>query len=403
MKFKNALLLLSAIALLHTGCKKESPKVADTPIVKDPVTPVTPVADVILDRPINLNITKGAFGNKVVISWTKVPLAKKYQVYKFDDTENQYKLLLETADTIATDVVATPLVKVFYKVKIYNSATEYSLFSDINFGYSSGKNYSKFLSFGSEGAHPGQFLYPMHVEVDTQSNIYVSDDNNTNVQKFDISGKYLQLFYSGPSRGIGFLKNGNSIVAGSSGDGYVSMLDINGKVIRRWGTYGTGDTEFQNTEEVTIDNNENIYVVDGQNNNVKKYDKEGNFLLKFTAAIQTDRQIDKAYPFGITYFNNKIFVTSPRNAIIRIYDTLGNFIKSWDAGTVCYSIKAKGKNLFIAAPGYVLKTDENGEVREKIGEGDFLTSTVTGLAITNNDEVIASDVYAHKIFIFKRL
>ncbi|MBD1366184.1 hypothetical protein IDJ77_20400 [Mucilaginibacter sp. ZT4R22] len=403
MKFKFALLSIFAIALLHTGCKKDGPKAVETPVIKEPTPPVVP-ADVILDRPINLNVSKGAFGSKIVISWAQVPLAKKYQVFKFNDTEQQYKLLQETADSTVTDIVTTPLVKVFYKVKIFNSATEYSPFSDINFGYASGKSYSKLLSFGSGGTGPGQFQYPMHVEVDSLSNIYVSDDNNYNVQKFDIAGNYLQLFYSGPSpRGIAFLKNGNTVVTTASGAAYVTILDKDRKVVTKWGSYGTGDTQFQNIEEITVDNDQNIYVVDGQNNNVKKYDKNGNFLLKFTAAIQTDKQIDKAYPFGITYFKNKIFVTSPRNSIIRIYDTLGNFIKSWDAGTVCYAIKGKGDNLFVATPAYVLKTDENGDIREKIGEGDFLTTTVTGVAITNNNEVIATDVYARKIFIFKHL
>nr|WP_294948599.1 NHL repeat-containing protein [uncultured Mucilaginibacter sp.] len=396
MNYRFILAVLITILFLHTGCKKDSPKVTETPVV--------PPADVILDRPINLNASKGAFGDKIVISWTKVPLAKKYQVYKFSDTENQYKLLTETADTAATDFVGTPLVKVFYKVKIYNSATEYSPFSDVNFGYTSGKTYSKLLSFGSQGSGLGQFQFPMHVEVDSLSNIYVSDDNRYNVQKFDIAGNYTQLFYSGPSpRGIAFLSNGNTVVTNASGLAYVTLLDKDRNILKTWGAYGTGDAQFQNVEEITVDNEQNIYVVDGQNNNVKKYDKNGNFLLKFTAAIQTDRQIDGPYPFGVTYFKDKIFVTSPRNSVIRIYDKVGNFIKSWDAGAPCYAIKGKGDNLFIAMPGYVLKTDENGELREKIGEGDFLTTTVTGLAITNNGEVVASDVYARKIFVFKHL
>jgi DNA-binding beta-propeller fold protein YncE len=168
------------------------------------------------------------------------------------------------------------------------------------------------------------------------------------------------------------------------------------------GSYGTGDSEFSNIEEITVDDEQNIYIVDGQNNSVKKFDQTGKFLLKFPGAIQVERQIDNAYPFGITYFKGKIYVTSTRNSIVRIYDKTGNYLNYLDIGTPAYAIKGKGDNLYIACPGYVLKTDEKGEIRERIGEGDFLSPVIVGLAINNNDEVIASDVYARKIFVFKR-
>ncbi|WP_348080239.1 6-bladed beta-propeller [Mucilaginibacter sp.] len=360
--------------------------------------------DVILDRPINLKATKGAFGTKIVLSWTAIPLAKNYQVYKFNDTEQQYKLLGSAADTTLTDNSVATLTKTFYKVKVFNSEKEYSLFSDIDYGYASGKNYTKAFSFGSEGAGIGQFEFAMHVETDKFNNIYVSDENNRRVQKFDNAGNYLSLFYSGPeARAVAFLSNGNAVVTNAFGVAYVSIIDKDGNFVTRWGTYGTGDSKFQNIEEIALDDEQNIYVVDGQNNYVQKFDQTGKFLLKFQAATQAPNQIDGPYPFGIAYMNNKIFVTSPRNSMVRVFDKSGKFLTSWDAGAASYAIKSKGSSLYIACSKYILKTDEKGEIKEKIGEGDFSTNTAIGLAINSNDEIIVSDVYAHKILIFKHL
>jgi hypothetical protein len=407
MKHNSFIFALFICILMQISCKKDSPK--QDPPKKDEtiVTPPTDTkSDVILDRPINLTASKGTFGNQISISWTAMPLAKKYQVYKFNDTEQEYKLLKETESTTVDDIVTTPLIKVFYKVKIYNSPTEYSLFSDIDYGYASGKNYMLKQYFGSQGEGTGQFLFPMHVEVDSENNIYVSDENNNKVEKFSKVGAYLEKFTSGKgARGIAFLSNGNAVTTETGGSPvYVKVLDKSKKIISQWGTYGEGDgnTQFGNIEEITVDDEQNIYIVDGINNYVKKFDQAGKFLLKFKAAIQTDKQIDKAYPFGITYFKGKIFVTSPKNSIIRIYDKKGGLLSSLDIGTPSYAIKGKGDNLYLACAGYVLKTDEKGEIKEKIGEGDFLTTTVVGLAINTNDEVIASDVYARRIFVFKQ-
>jgi hypothetical protein len=239
MKSRIVLLTLLTCVILQLGCKKDSPANIENPPKKDETTTLPPAdtkPDVVLDRPINLTVSKGTFGNKVTISWTPVPLAKKYQVYRFSDSEQQYKLLVETADTTVTDVVTTPLVKVFYKVKIYNSTTEYSLFSDINYGYTSGKNYIKRLSFGSEGLGVGQFQYPMHVETDSDNNIYVSDENNYKVEKYSKDGSFLELFASGPGpRAIAFLNNGNAVTTyTASALKYVRVTDKQKKVVAEW-------------------------------------------------------------------------------------------------------------------------------------------------------------------------
>lgn len=396
---KRTLYLIALCAIFaSTSCKKGQ----DQPVEIE-TEPKTEIKE--LDRPVYLSATKGLYGNRIIITWTPIPLAKNYRLYRFDETSQSYTLTKETADTSFTDLaIKTPLSKVFYKLMVYNSATEQSKFSDVEYGYTSGQNYSKSFSFGSEGSAVGQFNFAMHVEVDANNNIYVSDEGNNRVQKFDKDGKYLEVFFQGASaRAIAFLKNGNTVVSRVHSGSYVKLIDKQKNVLKEWGTYGTGDTQFQNIEEITVDDEDNIYIIDGQNNAVKKFDQNGNFLLKFTAAVKTAEQIDGPYPYGICFLNNKIFVTSTRNSLVRVFDKTGKYLKSWNAGSSAYAIKARGNYLYLACSGFIMKTDENGEIREEIGKGQFYVGSLPGLAVSSNDEIVVSDVYARRIIVFKHL
>lgn len=357
-----------------------------------------------LDRPINLKASQGDFGNRIIVTWTPMPNAKNYQLFKFNDNTGNYDMVKEGIDTTFTDLSAfEPYKKAFYKVKIVNSPNVFSSFSDVNYGYTSGQNFSKYLSFGFEGSAMGLFEFPMHIAVDAANNIYVSDEGNNRVQKFDRQGNFKEVFYNGSrARAIAFLKNGNAVATRTQSSSYIQILDPQKNILKEWGTYGTADTQFGNIEEITVDDEDNIYVVDGINNSIKKFDQNGNFLLKFEGATRVEGQIEEGYPFGICFYNNKLFVTSPRNSLIRVFDKQGNYLKSWDAGSTCHAIKAFKNHLYIACDTYVLKTDEGGEIKEKIGQGQFF-NVIAGLAVNSDEEIIVSDVYARSIKVFKQL
>ncbi|TCD03431.1 NHL repeat-containing protein [Pedobacter psychroterrae] len=388
--------ILSLGFCLFSSCEKETGNEPEPKIIRDTVK-VTDTLDI--DRPINLKASKGIYGTKISVSWTPMPLAQKYELYKFNDASSKYVLLKELVDTAFDDfTIDNSLTKVFYKVRTYNNPGSYSRFSDADFGYTSGLNYYKDLSFGSEGSGASQFSFPMHVEVDGQGNIYVSDENANRVLKFDKTGKFLEKFYSGyGARAIAFFSNGNYI-ATQTQFSYVQLFNSSKQLINEWGSYGSGDSNFGNVEELTIDDDQNIWIVDGINHRIKKYDQNGNLLLKFGKRGTADGDFDA--PFGICYFKNKIYVSDTRNSRIEVFDKTGKYLKTWDTKNSYYAIKAKGDYLYVATSGYIIKTDENGDVQEKIGQGQF--QSLVGIAIGPEDEIIACDVYARKIIIFRK-
>ena len=47
--------------------------------------------------------------------------------------------------------------------------------------------------WGKEGSDEGEFSVPTSIAIDTEGNFYVSEVNNSRVQIFDASGKFLSL------------------------------------------------------------------------------------------------------------------------------------------------------------------------------------------------------------------
>ncbi|WP_175634857.1 NHL repeat-containing protein [Pedobacter ghigonis] len=375
-----------------SSCEKEGMTKIDTLRIIDTLD---------VDRPINLKATKGVYGTRITVSWTPMPLAQKYQLYKFDDAIQKYTLLKELNDTTFDDIaISKSLTKNFYKVRTYNNPKSFSRFSDADFGYTSAFNYYKAFSFGSEGSGATQFNFTMHVEVDKTGNIYVSDEGANRVLKFSATGSFIEQFYSGSAaRAIAFFNNGNYIATRTQSSSYVQIFNPNKQLIREWGTYGSGDTNFGNIECLTIDDEQNIWIVDGVNHRIKKYDQNGNLLLKFGKQGKADGDFDA--PFGIAYFKNKIYVSDTRNNRVEVFDKSGKFLKIYGAKGYIHGIRAFGDNLFLAnAEGFIIKSDENGDVQEKIGTGLF--QNLVDVTVAPNGDVIACDVYARKIIIFKK-
>jgi DNA-binding beta-propeller fold protein YncE len=61
----------------------------------------------------------------------------------------------------------------------------------------------------------------------------------------------------------------------------VQVFDKNGKFLFKWGSKGTGDGQFTVPYSVDVDSHGNVWVTDRGNHRIQKFDKDGNFLFKF--------------------------------------------------------------------------------------------------------------------------
>jgi DNA-binding beta-propeller fold protein YncE len=133
-------------------------------------------------------------------------------------------------------------------------------------------------SWGSRGAEQGQFDMPMSVAVDAKGNVYVADMKNQRIQVFDNDGNFKsQIAGVGAPSAIcispgahQYLYSSNSNPPESFDGGEIYQLELDGKVIGKFGTAGKLVKEFGSTNSIDCRNPNALLVGELTNWRVQK-------------------------------------------------------------------------------------------------------------------------------------
>lgn len=251
---------------------------------------------------------------------------------------------------------------------------------------------------------------PHGLAFDAQDNLYIADTKSSRIYKLDRDGNFL-LQWGSRGNGDGqfvFLYN-NSLAVDSQGlvlvataNGYVQIFDGQGKFLRKWGGgHGTDNGQFIGPGCMAIDQQGNIYIADHQDDvisRVQKFDAQGNFLMKWSAATGTTNclAIDK---------HNNVYIVNATQYRIEKYDSQGNLLSMWGS-------KGKGEGQFVEPTGIAIdsrgnvyvadnrstfrieKFDSNGKFLGQwggwgVGDGQFWFCCT--LAIDSQDNIYATD------------
>ena len=114
--------------------------------------------------------------------------------------------------------------------------------------------------WGEFGDKPGQFKYPTMLATDKEANIYVVDQHNHRIQKFDSDGKFIAKWGNGRGSADNQFKRpeditftSNAIFVTDTGNNRVLKFDKNFTLITKWGTKGTGDGQFVHPHAIDVD------------------------------------------------------------------------------------------------------------------------------------------------------
>ena len=141
---------------------------------------------------------------------------------------------------------------------------------------------------GRPGDGPGQFIWPAGLALDSQENVYVTDEWLNRVSIFDKDGNFL----------------------------------------RDWGTAGSGDGEFNAPSGIAIDPQDVLYIVDGRNHRVQKFTKDGQFLMKWGSLGSAEGQFNA--PWGITIDQQgQVYVADHKNHRVQKFTPDGEFISQF--------------------------------------------------------------------------
>jgi len=229
--------------------------------------------------------------------------------------------------------------------------------------------------WGYTGSGNGQFNMPWNVTFDSRADVYIVEQRNSRIQKFDAHGNF----------------------------------------ITKWGAYGSADGQFVNPVGIAIDSLDDIYVVDRYNHRIQKFDAHGNFITKWGVYGSADGQF--IHPFGIAVDNDgNVFISEKNSNRIQKFDLNGYFITKW-------GFSGNGQGYFFSPSGITVNTygevyvadslnyriqkfDTNGTflmMWGSFGYNDGQFRYPAGIAIDRSDDIYVTDIQQNHIQIFTEL
>lgn len=144
---------------------------------------------------------------------------------------------------------------------------------------------------GASLLHGGEFISPLYgIALDQQGSIFVVDNGNNRIQKFDNNGNFIVL----------------------------------------WGNFGSANGNFHNPTGVACDADGNVYVVDTNNHRIQKFDgKLGQYLMKFGSRGNGEGQFSSPWGVAVDRVRGYVYVVDSANFRVQKFDHMGEFVMQW--------------------------------------------------------------------------
>ncbi|MCH8988077.1 MAG: NHL repeat-containing protein [Chloroflexi bacterium] len=194
--------------------------------------------------------------------------------------------------------------------------------------------------FGSYGEGDGQFIWPVGIALDQDTNVYVTDEWRHRITKFNKDGEY----------------------------------------VSHWGVHGSADGELDRPAGIAIGQDQTVYIVDSRNNRVQKFSLDGKFLGKFGSAGTADGEFN--LPWGICLDHQEnVFVADWRNDRVQSFTSDGKWLATF------------GKPGPVGKPGTggdcsIIK-EQGGIIRSNVPVGQF--NRPTGVCVDQDGDIYIAD------------
>jgi streptogramin lyase len=185
-----------------------------------------------------------------------------------------------------------------------------------------------------------------------------------------------ELKFGSYGSGNGEFNLPQGVAVDSSGDIYVTdtsnhriqKFDSSGVYLSQIGTgsIGSGNGEFHNPQGVAVDSSGDIYVADSDNHRIQKFDSSGVYLSQIGTGSKGSGNGEFNVPFGIAVDSSgDIYVSDFNNHRIQKFDSSGVYLSQIGTGS-------KGS-----------------------GNGEF--NFPTGVAVDSSGDIYVSELFNHRI------
>ena len=236
------------------------------------------------------------------------------------------------------------------------------------------------LKFGSQGTGPGQFDDARYAVVDPDGNIFVADYQDGRLQKFDPSGKFLQLINVEPDRngniiirdlaadyrGQLYVVRGGDILVYKAADGTLagripgqfpnvtydkvaldpannlyalntgaaSRLELikfspEGQVIWRDASAAAEQlpqNKPSRVDWISVDGTGNIYLMDAYGGQVLKFSTDGKFIDRFGSKGEAAAELNSPGEMAVDPTNRIFILDNLDGIVLKVFDANGSFL-----------------------------------------------------------------------------
>ena len=197
------------------------------------------------------------------------------------------------------------------------------------------------LSWGSQGSEHGQLNGPGAVAADESGNVYVTDGGNVRVEKFTSDGQYLLTFAPGYGNGLVAFDGiavgpyGNVLVTDPSHK-TVQEFTTNGQYINMYGCTGgyPNSCAFSHPNDVDLDSEGNFYAVDNDWFRVVKRSPSGTVLTLWGTYGTGDGQFDQPYGIAVNRTTGWVYVAEEYNNRVQVFGDQPTAVQRTSWGTI---------------------------------------------------------------------
>ncbi len=153
----------------------------------------------------------------------------------------------------------------------------------------------------------------------------------------------------------------------------VQKFTADGAFVAKWGSNGGGDGQFSYPEGgVALDSSGNVYVADTANHRIQKFNPDTTFAAKWGSYGSGDGQL--SYPTGIAIDSSgSVYVIETGNHRVQKFDANGTFQAKWGSNGSSDGMFNKPRGVAVDAAGNVYVADtENNRVQKFTSGGTFV-------------------------------
>ncbi len=271
--------------------------------------------------------------------------------------------------------------------------------------------------FGGYGEGPGQFIWPMSIALDSQTNVYVSDEYLHRITIFDKDGNYVGHWGTQGSgdgeldRPAGLAIRDDELYVVDSRNHRVQKFTLDGQYISQFGSFGSGPGELNTPWGIGLDKDGNIFVADWRNDRIQSFTPDGQWMQSIgqpggagDASIAREHGGIRVVNRPVGFFNRPTGVAVDKDGDVYVADWLNNRVQV---------MTPEGRFIteFTGDAGLskwgVGKIESNPDmIRQRNGVRDFTPEKVlwapVAVKVDDNGRVIIADTTRHRFQVYQK-